>query len=68
MFDQKTAILGEMNIGREYYSEWHDLMVRIEGPIAQSRPQEFNQTWKRAALVAISHFYMDPRFIGANCR
>jgi cardiolipin synthase A/B len=32
VFDQQVAILGGMNIGREYYSEWHDLMVRVEGP------------------------------------
>lgn len=22
-----------MNIGREYFNEWHDLMVRIDGPV-----------------------------------
>jgi cardiolipin synthase len=33
VFDDRTAILGGMNIGREYYNEWHDLMVRIDGPV-----------------------------------
>ncbi len=33
VFDSRTAILGGINVGREYYSEWHDLMVRVEGPI-----------------------------------
>ena len=30
VFDGKTALLGGINIGREYYSEWHDLMVRVK--------------------------------------
>jgi len=41
IFDQQVAILGGMNIGREYYSEWHDLMVRVEGPIVQSLSRDF---------------------------
>lgn len=48
VFDQKVAILGGMNIGREYYSEWHDLMVRVEGPIVQSLSREFNRAWRKA--------------------
>ena len=48
VFDQKVAILGGMNIGREYYSEWHDLMVRVEGPVVQSLSREFNRAWRKA--------------------
>ncbi len=48
VFDQKVAILGGMNIGREYYSEWHDLMVRVEGPIVHSLSREFNRAWRKA--------------------
>lgn len=48
IFDQKTAMLGGMNIGREYYSEWHDLMVRVEGPVVQSLAQDFNRAWRKA--------------------
>jgi cardiolipin synthase len=48
IFDQQVAILGGMNIGREYYSEWHDLMVRVEGPIVQSLSRDFNRAWKKA--------------------
>lgn len=48
VFDQKTAILGGMNIGREYYSEWHDLMVRVEGPIVGSLAREFKRAWRKA--------------------
>lgn len=48
VFDQRTAMLGGMNIGREYYSEWHDMMVRVEGPIVQSLSREFNRAWRKA--------------------
>jgi cardiolipin synthase A/B len=48
VFDQKTAILGGMNIGREYFSEWHDLMVRVEGPIVFLLGQHFIQAWHKA--------------------
>ena len=48
VFDHKTAILGGMNIGREYYAEWHDLMVRVEGPIVRSLSMEFDDAWRKA--------------------
>ncbi|MBC8127766.1 MAG: phosphatidylserine/phosphatidylglycerophosphate/cardiolipin synthase family protein [Gloeobacteraceae cyanobacterium ES-bin-144] len=48
VFDHHTAILGGMNIGREYYSEWHDLMVRVQGPIVAHLSQEFTQAWNHA--------------------
>ena len=33
LFDDRTAFLGGMNIGREYRHDWHDLMVELSGPI-----------------------------------
>ena len=48
VFDQHTAILGGMNIGREYFSEWHDLMVRVEGPIVAKLAREFSRAWRKA--------------------
>lgn len=48
VFDQRTAIIGGMNIGREYYSEWHDLMVRVEGPIVSTMARDFTQAWRKA--------------------
>lgn len=47
-FDKKTAFLGGMNIGREYYNEWHDLMVKVEGPVVAELQREFNRAWKKA--------------------
>lgn len=48
VFDQRSAILGGMNIGREYYSEWHDLMVRVEGPVVRTLAADFKQAWRKA--------------------
>lgn len=48
VFDGKTALLGGINIGREYYSEWHDLMVRVKGPVVNQLQNEFNKKWRTA--------------------
>lgn len=44
----RCALLGGMNIGREYYSEWHDLMVRVGGPVVADLSREFTRAWRRA--------------------
>lgn len=51
VFDQHTAILGGMNLGREYYSEWHDLMVRVEGPVVRTLTREFSRAWRKAGWL-----------------
>lgn len=51
VFDGRTAILGGMNIGREYFSEWHDLMVRVEGPVVRTLSGEFSRAWRKAGLL-----------------
>lgn len=48
VFDHQTAMIGGMNIGREYYSEWHDLMVRVEGPVVETLSREFKRAWRKA--------------------
>lgn len=48
IFDQRSAFLGGMNIGREYFNEWHDLMVRVRGPIIDHLQADFEKTWRRA--------------------
>ena len=50
VFDRRTAIIGGMNIGREYYSEWHDLMVKVEGPVVASLAGEFSRAWRKAGV------------------
>jgi cardiolipin synthase len=48
VFDHRVAMLGGMNMGREYYSEWHDLMVKVEGPVVASLSREFSRAWRKA--------------------
>lgn len=47
VFDNRSAILGGMNIGREYYNEWHDLMVRVDGPAVAKLSGVFQKAWKK---------------------
>lgn len=48
VFDRETALLGGMNIGREYFSEWRDLMVKVEGPVVGTLGHEFEKAWRKA--------------------
>jgi len=43
--DDRIAYLGGMNIGREYRYEWHDMMVRVTGPVVSDLQWEFDRTW-----------------------
>lgn len=49
--DGRTALLGGMNIGREYYSEWHDLMLRTDGPVAADLEHIFRRAWGKAGIA-----------------
>ncbi len=50
MIDRNEAYLGGMNIGREYRYEWHDLMVRVTGPVTTELQNRFNHSWKLQGL------------------
>ena len=55
MFDRTTAYLGGMNIGREYRSEWHDLMAEIRGPIVEELARAFDRSWRRSGYLGDIH-------------
>lgn len=46
IIDGKEAYLGGMNIGREYRHDWHDLMVRVTGPVTTALQNHFDRAWK----------------------
>lgn len=46
LIDGKEAYLGGMNLGREYRYEWHDLMVRVTGPVTTELQNRFDRSWK----------------------
>jgi cardiolipin synthase len=48
LVDGNRAWLGGMNIGREYRSEWHDMMVEVRGPVTRSLEREFRLDWAHA--------------------
>lgn len=45
IFDNQSAYIGGMNIGREYRYEWHDIMLKVEGPIVGRINKEFYGAW-----------------------
>ncbi len=51
VFDRNSAIMGGMNMGQEYYSEWHDLMAKVEGPVVASLSKQFNRAWRKAGFL-----------------
>lgn len=51
IIDRKVAFLGGMNIGREYRHDWHDLMVRIEGPVVERLARDADRAWAKSSLA-----------------
>ncbi|RYD68637.1 MAG: phosphatidylserine/phosphatidylglycerophosphate/cardiolipin synthase family protein [Verrucomicrobiaceae bacterium] len=54
VFDGRVALMGCMNIGREYRSEWHDLMFRVEGSAVTELQRDFNRTWQRTGVFGLA--------------
>jgi cardiolipin synthase len=44
IFDDETAFLGGMNIGREYRYDWHDLMVELSGEVVDQLNYDLQKT------------------------
>jgi len=51
LVDGTHAWLGGMNVGREYRSEWHDMMVELGGPVVLSLENEFRLDWAHASAL-----------------
>jgi cardiolipin synthase A/B len=51
LVDGKKAWMGGMNVGREYRSEWHDMMVELEGPVVQTLEYQNHLDWAHAGLL-----------------
>ncbi len=61
--DDEVALLGGMNIGREYFSEWHDLMVRVDGPVVRDLARDFDRRWGRAGPLGDLSSLFPPRHV-----
>ena len=46
--DREVAYVGGMNIGREYRFDWHDLMLKLKGPVVDDIAREFDVAWSHA--------------------
>jgi cardiolipin synthase len=51
IIDGKLAYIGGMNIGREYRSEWHDMMVGLRGPIVGWLEKDYREAWAHAGWL-----------------
>jgi cardiolipin synthase len=51
LVDGSRAWLGGMNIGREYRSEWHDMMVELNGPVVSWLEYGYRLNWAHASLL-----------------
>ncbi|HWB03297.1 MAG TPA: phosphatidylserine/phosphatidylglycerophosphate/cardiolipin synthase family protein [Verrucomicrobiales bacterium] len=51
VIDHRIGYTGGMNFGREYKSEWHDLMARLEGPVVSELQAVFDDHWNRESWV-----------------
>lgn len=43
--DEKIVYLGGMNVGKEYRYSWHDMMIKMTGPISEVINEQFNRAW-----------------------
>lgn len=46
LIDQRIAYVGGMNLGWEYFHDWHDMMLRIEGPVVDGLVDLFASRWR----------------------
>jgi cardiolipin synthase len=50
IIDSKQAYVGGMNIGWKYRYEWHDMMVRLTGPVVGRLEKDYGEAWAHAGL------------------
>jgi cardiolipin synthase len=48
IIDGREAYLGGMNIGRNYRYDWHDMMVRLTGPVVGHLERDYRLAWAHA--------------------
>jgi cardiolipin synthase len=49
--DGREAYVGGMNIGRDYRYDWHDMMVRVTGPVVGRLEKDYRLAWAHAGLL-----------------
>lgn len=51
IIDRNILFTGGMNIGREYRYDWHDVMLKVQGPIISVYEKQFEEAWAHAGLL-----------------
>jgi cardiolipin synthase A/B len=51
IIDGRQAYVGGMNIGWVYRYSWHDMMVRLTGPVVGRLEKDFGEAWAHAGLL-----------------
>jgi cardiolipin synthase len=51
IIDGRQAYVGGMNIGWKYRYEWHDMMVRLTGPVVGRLEKDYEEAWAHAGLL-----------------
>ncbi len=51
IIDGKQAYVGGMNIGWNYRYEWHDMMVRLTGPVVGRLEKDYGEAWAHAGIL-----------------
>lgn len=51
IIDGRQAYVGGMNIGWEYRYQWHDMMVRLTGPVVGRLEKDYGEAWAHAGLL-----------------
>jgi cardiolipin synthase len=51
IIDSRQAYVGGMNIGGVYRYSWHDMMVRLTGPVVGRLEKDFGEAWAHAGWL-----------------
>jgi cardiolipin synthase len=51
IIDDRQAYIGGMNIGWKYRYEWHDMMVRLTGPVVGRLEKDYQEAWAHAGIL-----------------
>jgi cardiolipin synthase len=64
VIDGETGFLGGMNIGDEYTRDWHDIAVRLDGPVVDQLQEVFADDWYFTTKEGLA----DPAYFGRTQR
>ena len=62
ILDNEIAYIGGMNIGREYRYEWHDMMLKLKGPVVAKLDKEFYNAWAHEGLGGDVAYFLSKLF------